>query len=200
MQQLQSRYALVRPEQISYYDGNRWLNSSEAIKNDSYKRAQIKTVYPDGLTTIVNLNEAEFLSVNISNQSLVLPPNSYAAQGDNFFEMSAMLNDHRVDLVYSPAYLYADGRGKPLKTDKISLTNSAVVVKDSNQVWLIPVDETRQVAFLLKTMGLDSNVRVSGYDRNGKVLVDKVDFTSSDGWLTVNLSEKFFKYKIGKEN
>jgi hypothetical protein len=196
MQQLQTRYALVEPETISYYDSQRWSNTSEAIRNDSYKRGQIRTQYKNGLVTIVNLNEKENLSVELGGYNIVLPANSYAAYGENFFEMSAMQGGRRIDLVYSPEYLYADGRGTLLQTEKISVTNSAVIVRERNDVWLIPIDENEQAAFLLEAMDLKKQVKVTGYDQNGKNLTDNVDYTLSDGWLTINLAEKFFKYKI----
>ncbi len=199
MQQLQSRYALVKAEKISYFDGNRWLNTSDAIRNDSYKRGQIKTLYKSGLITVVNLNEVENLTVEMGGRNLLLPPNSYAAQGENFFEMSAMMNGQRIDLVYSLEYLYMDGRGKRQKTDKISVANSAVVVKDKGNLWLIPIDEKERVAFLLAEMGLNNKVKVIGCDQSGKILADRVDYNLSDGWLTVNLSDRFFKYKIVKD-
>ncbi len=196
MQQLQSRYALVKVKKISYYDGNQWLNTNDAIRNDSYKRGQIKTVYENDLVTVVNLNEVENITIELGERNLLLPPNSYAAQGENFFEMSAMMNGRRIDLVFSPEYLYVDGRGKPLKTEKISMANSAVVVKDYGSVWLIPIDENERAAFRVAEMGLNKKVKVIGCDRNGNILADKVDYNLSEGWLTVNLSDKFFKYKI----
>ena len=196
MQQLQSRYALVKAENISYYDGNRWLSTSDAIRNDSYKRGQIKTKYKSGLVTVVNLNEVETLNIEIEGRKLLLPPNSYAAYGDSFFEMSGIMDERRIDLVYSPEYLYMDGRGKYLKTDKMSVSNSAVVAKDKGSVWLIPIDEKEQVAFRLSEMGLNEKVYVIGCNQSGKVLNDKVDYDLSNGWLTVNLSDNIFKYKI----
>lgn len=199
MQQLQSRYALVKSERISYYDGTKWLNTSDAIRNDGYKRGQIKTLYKSGLTTIVNLNEEENLPIEIGGRKLLLPPNSYAAQGENFFEMSAIKDGQRIDLVYSPEYLYADGRGQLLKTDKISVTNSAVVVKDKGFVWIIPIDEKERITFLLREMGMNKTVKVVGCDQDGKILADKVDYHVADGWLSVNLSDRFFKYKIVKD-
>lgn len=196
MQQLQSRYALIKATNISYYDGNKWLHTSDAIRDDSYMRGQIKTSYESGLVTIVNLNEEETLAVEIEGRKILLPPNSFAAYGESFFEMSGMMNERRIDLVYSPEYLYMDGRGKYLKTDKISVSNSAVVVKDKGAVWLIPFDEKEQVAFRLSAMGLHKKVKVIGCDENGKALNDKVSYKISDGWLTVYLSDRFFKYKI----
>lgn len=196
MQQLQSRYALINATNISYYDGYKWLNTSDAIRNDSYKRGQIKTTYESGLVTIVNLNEVETLNIEIEGSKILLPPNSYVAYGDSFFELSGMMDERRIDLVYSPEYLYMDGRGEYLKTDKMSVSNSAVVVNDKGSVWLIPIDEKKQVAFRLSEMGLDEKVNVIGCNQNGKILNDKVDYVLSNGWLTVNLSDSIFKYKI----
>jgi hypothetical protein len=196
MQQLQSHYALVEAEKISYYDGNQWLETSDAIRNDSYKRGQIKTWYKSGLETVVNLNEEENLSVETKGQNILLPPNSYAAHGENFFEMSAMKDGSRIDLVFSPQYLYMDGRGKRQKTEKISVKNSAVIVKDKGNVWIIPIDEKKQVSFLISEMGLNKNMKVIGCDQNGKRLVEEVDYNLSKDWLTVNLSDRFFKYKL----
>jgi hypothetical protein len=196
MQQVQSRYALVKVDKISYYDGHQWLKTNDAIFNDGYQRGQIKTSYENGLVTVVNLNEVENLSIELAERKLLLPPNSYAAQAEKFFEMSAMMNGRRIDLVYSPDYLYADGRGKRLETDKISVTNSAVVVKDQGTIWLIPIDENERVAFLVTEMGLNKNVKVAGCDQNGKILADEVTYNLSDGWLTIQLSDRFFKYKI----
>jgi hypothetical protein len=200
MQQVQSRYALVKPETISYFSGKKWLNTSDAIRDDSYKRGQIKTVYQNGLSTVVNLNETENLRIEIGERQLLLPPNSYAAWSENFFEMSAIINNTRIDLVNSSDYLYADGRGEFLKSDKISVTNSAVVLKDINGVWLIPIDEKKQVGFLLQAMDLNEKFTVMGCNPEGKIITDNVKYHLNDGWLTVELSDNIFKYYIQNYN
>jgi hypothetical protein len=111
-------------------------------------------------------------------------------------ELSGYREGRRVDIVFSPEYIYADGRGQKLQTEKIVLANSAVILKDRGALWFIPIDEQDEVSFRQDVLGLSGSVTIEGCNRDGEVLDSAVDYTIKDGWVTVALSDEIFKYRL----
>ena len=103
-----------------------------------------------------------------------------------------------MDVVFSPEYIYADGRGQKLQTEKIALTNSAVILKDKSAIWLIPIDEKETVSFKQDILGLSGPVTIEGCNRDGQVINSAMDYTIKDGWVTLPLSDEIFKYRLAK--
>jgi hypothetical protein len=196
MQQLQTRYALRRVKKINYFNGREWVDSNEAVRSDCYTRGQVRALYENGTETIVNLSLTDTLTASLASKNVILPPNGYAASEKDMFELSGMKDGRRIDLVESPDYLYADGRGQKLKTKNITLTNSAVVLREKGSVWIIPIDETEQVTFRLAAMNLSKNVSVAGFDQDGNRLSVTIIYKTMNGMLTVTCDKNVFKYQI----
>jgi hypothetical protein len=78
----------------------------------------------------------------------------------------------------------------------MAVTNSAVILKDKGAIWLIPIDERRNVSFKQDILGLSGSVKIDGCDRSGIVLDSEVDYSIQNGWVTVRLSDAFFKYRL----
>lgn len=111
LQQVHARYAQETVACIRYADdqGN-LLDPSAAVASGAFRRSQIATEYSNGLKVIVNGHGTEIWKT----PEAVLPPNGWFAKDreGKLIAFSALVDGRRVDYVDSPAYLYADGRGR----------------------------------------------------------------------------------------
>jgi hypothetical protein len=126
LQQLHARYAQATAQTIRYADaaGN-LLDSSAAVAGGAFRRSQIVTEYSNGLKVIVNGNRKE----TWTTPEAVLPPNGWFAKDreGKLIALSALMDGHRVDYVDSPAYLYADGRGRLTRFAKAACDGPLIV-------------------------------------------------------------------------
>ncbi|MDO4557699.1 MAG: hypothetical protein Q4C47_01900, partial [Planctomycetia bacterium] len=112
LQQLQKRYASQPVHSIRYMDEHgTWLDTSFAIQSRAHQRNQLRIEYEDGLTIFVNGNPTEKMSVEYEGIERELPPNGWDARDPSQILVAAY-HTAQGDYVESPAYLYADGRGK----------------------------------------------------------------------------------------
>ncbi len=111
LQQIHANYAQAIAEEIRYADdhGN-LLDPSAAIATGAYRRSQIATRYSNGTRVVVNGHRSE----TWKTADAELPPNGWFARSADgkLIAWSANVEGHRADYVDSPAYLYADGRGR----------------------------------------------------------------------------------------
>jgi hypothetical protein len=115
LQQLQSRYTLGSAKEIRYADAaGKLLDSTAAVATGAYTRSQVATRYGNDCVTVVNGHPTERLRVSAFGRQLDLPPNGYAGwTADGAIEvLSGDVDGRRCDYAATPAYLYADGRGR----------------------------------------------------------------------------------------
>ncbi len=137
LQQLQSRYALVRPRRIRYGDGQGgWESASEAACSGLLDESRLHVEYVNGLNLYVNGSNSDW-SISLRNHSWVLPPWGWLAfDGRGFLEVSAWRDGHRFDYVLSPEYEYLDGRG--IRTTMGALcTEHGVALRRRPKGWLL---------------------------------------------------------------
>jgi hypothetical protein len=136
LQQLQSRYAMIPVVEIRYGAGDALVDTDEAIRGGAYKDCFVYARYENGTEVYVNRNASKEWTVTLKGQRLVLPPAGYAAaQGDDFFEFSALVDDgHRADYVRSPEYIYADGRGTLTRFPEIA--TAGAVLWRPDRAWI----------------------------------------------------------------
>ncbi len=111
MQALQARYLMRAPTRLLYWSGERFMSSSDAIREGVLDRSQIYVRYPDDLEIWVNGSETEYWEVRVGRDRWRMPPSGWIAAGPDMLELSADVNGSRIDYVESPGYLYYDGRG-----------------------------------------------------------------------------------------
>ena len=140
LQQVHKHYAQETAEEIRYADaeGN-LLETSAAVATEAFRRSQIRTRYSNGLTVWVNGHPSETWHTPHGE----LPPHGWFVQGAPEVELtafSALLDGHRVDYVDSPAYLYADGRGRFTRFDRLATDGQVIAHKrDGGVLEVIPV-------------------------------------------------------------
>ncbi len=145
LQQVHARYALQNAVDIRYADAQgKLLATSEAVAAGAHRRSQIATTYDDGLTVFVNGHADE--NWNVAGASL--PPNGWLVQDPKQGKLEAWsktVDGHRADYVDSPAYVYADGRGRFTRFAKAAADGKLIVKRlddkkhPAGTVSLIPV-------------------------------------------------------------
>lgn len=110
---IQQHYALVPVETIGYFDGEKLVDTSTAIRTGAYKRGQVYVKYQSGLELWCNLSHEHDWHVAGGR----LPPGGHCAQriqeGQKpFFQLSGIEGGQHLDVVRSEQYLYFDTRGQ----------------------------------------------------------------------------------------
>jgi len=149
VQQIHANYAQETAVDIRYADEQgKLLATSAAVASGAYKRSQIVTQYSNGLTVAVNGHPTETWKL----PDTVLPPNGWYAKdkAGKLLGFSAIVDGHRADYVDSPAYLYANGRGRPTRFAKALCDGQLVGNKRSDgRIELIPVGKCTTFAVSL---------------------------------------------------
>jgi len=142
LQQVHASYAQETVTDIRYadQDGN-LLDTSAAVATGAFRRSQIVTRYSNGLTVTVNGHESD----TWKTAKAELPPNGWFVEDTRDGKLtafSAIVDGHRADYVDSPAYVYADGRGRFTRFDKAACDAQLIAHKRARpdgSVELIPV-------------------------------------------------------------
>lgn len=141
VQQVHARYAQQKVESIRYANPQgKLLDTSQAVATGIYRRNQIATRYNDGLEVYVNGHPTETWSLPQAE----LPPNGWYAHDATDHSLTAfgaIVDGHRADYVDSPAYVYANGRGKLTRFPRATCDGQLIAnwLSDGS-VEVIPVD------------------------------------------------------------
>jgi len=91
LQPLQSRYAMLKPQEISYGTDHGLVSSSQAFTNGDWRKSKIFVHYPDDLRIWVNGNAEESWRIEYQGAVHELPPFGWLAIGtDGFYEWLRM--------------------------------------------------------------------------------------------------------------
>ncbi|GAG12555.1 unnamed protein product, partial [marine sediment metagenome] len=139
LQQVHARYAQATATDIRYADSRgKLLDTSAAVATGALRRSQIATTYSNGMKVLVNGHPTE----TWKTPEAVLPPNGWFAKDKEgtLVAFSALVDRHRVDYVDSPAYVYADGRGRFTRFDKAACDGQLIAHKrPDGSLEVIPV-------------------------------------------------------------
>ncbi|NUQ00666.1 MAG: hypothetical protein HUU35_12510, partial [Armatimonadetes bacterium] len=139
MQGLQAEYLTDTVTEISWWDGARWLTTSEALPAEANSRAQLRVRYRRGLTLYVNHQASEPWSIEHAGRRYDLPPYGWLAEKPGeILAFSALLEGERVDYVRCPAYYYLNTGTVRRREGPLELSG-AVLLKREGDYWrLIP--------------------------------------------------------------
>jgi hypothetical protein len=140
---LQSRYAMLKPQEIRYGTANGLVSSSEAFLSGDWRKSKIFVRYPGDLRIWVNGNAEESWRIEHQGTAHELPPFGWLAIGtDGFYECSESLDGKRYDRASSPDCVFVDGRGTWRSFDGIETSGSVAVRRamDDKSLSIITVE------------------------------------------------------------
>lgn len=140
IQQVQARYAQAKAAEIRYADADgRLWDTSAAVANQAFRRSQIATRYDNGVRVVVNGHPTE----TWTTADAVLPPFGWFVQDDQQHDLrafSAIVDGQRADYVDSPAYRYAEPRGRFVRFDKLACDGPLIALRrEAGEIELIPL-------------------------------------------------------------
>ncbi len=199
LQQLQSRYAMLKPEEIRYGGQTGTMSSSEALLKDQWKVSQLYVRYPGNLELWVNGNSVKNWAVEAGGRKVLLPPFGWlAVQGNSFYEASELVNGKRCDRASSADYVFLDGRRSLQSIDGVSSSGSLVVRKGQTGKGLsiIAVDGVGKIVLssppqrlavhdlgsLIGEIANAESLEVRVLDSQGKDLGSAKTAKTSNGW------------------
>lgn len=188
LQQLQKRYAMVRPRLIEYADDNgRWLTVSQAIARGALQDSRLHVVYENGLEVFVNGSDADWKLPN----ARVLPPWGWYARDRSrrFEEFSAILDGHRTDYVGSPEYVYLDGRGSPALHGGIGARGSVAVRRKADAFEVIDIHGNDEIGITAPFPGT-----CAAYDAEGVRIGTVPVRQAQDGMIWFRVIDKARRY------
>jgi hypothetical protein len=183
LQPLQSRYALLKPDEIRYgaADGS-LLESSAAFCSGDWRNSRLFVQYPNGLRVWVNGNSSQSWNVQDDDgEEHELPPFGWLAIGsDGFRESSANIEGHRVDRVSTPKMVFLDGRGHLASLDGIG-TAGSVAVRRGREADGLTISTVEGVDHLMFTVvdqefdGASVQAAIQNVARASTILVEAFD-------------------------
>lgn len=198
IQQLQSRYAMVKVDKIRYWDGSQLLPTSQALARDIVKRNQVYVRYANGLEIFVNCNAKENWTVEANGKKYLLPPSGFVACCDDLLEYSALLDGHRVDYVSAPDYVYLDARGKLIETPEVAADGAVAVRRLESGMSVINVHRCSRIVLYPRCFSADSipaPLEVDAYDMAGN-RIGKATVEVSPRQVAIKVKKNQFEYKI----
>ena len=185
-------YAQQTAVEIRYADAEgHLLDTSAAVASDAFRRSQIVTRYGNGLLVTVNGHPTQAWKTS----ETMLPPNGWCVtdgKDGKLVAWSALVDGHRVDYVDSPAYLYADGRGRFTKFDHAACDGQLIVHKRAEGAMeVIPVGECRKFGVSLH----GQTATATALDADGKSL-GPAQTHVEHGLTYITAAPKAFSYRI----
>jgi hypothetical protein len=142
IQQIQERYIMEEVEEIKYFDGEKLLDTSEALRKNVVKENMVYIKYKNGLTIYINCNwDNKNWIIEVDGKKYILPPGGwFAKQNNDFIEYSCLLEDgKRIDYVDSPAYTYLNGYGRKVNIDGFETDKIKIKFKKGKKVGKVVV-------------------------------------------------------------
>ena len=180
LQQLQQQYGFVRPARIEYADKDgRMLNASAAHATGAIAGSRLHVVYENGTEVFVNRGDwGDWTVKDQRGEAVKLPASGWLAfnAGNGFYELSAVVNGHRIDHVTASDFEFLDGRGKWTQHGNLGASGSIALRHDGAALELIDVYGNSRIAFLSPHAGT-----LTARDPEGKPL-GSVATKAGAGW------------------
>ena len=175
LQPLQNSYSMIPVRDISYFDGNSLVSSSEAVIKDLIKAPKIHIEFQSGLQVYSNLSKDAW-SVEARGETYILPKNgvlSYLPEKNLFVysvENKESAAKKRLDRVFSDDLYYLDTYGETV-TGNLGGNGSYMIKKEKFGWEIIPVENTKTIDFDLSLIGLQGlGVDIKAVDENKNTL------------------------------
>ena len=133
----QREYLTDTVAEISYHDGERFLQTNEALAADAHRKGRIRVRYSRGLVVHVNYNPTENWEIDFAGRRFVLPPYGWLiAKPEELLTYSALVNDARADYVRCKDYIYLNAGEGTLREGAVEVCG-AVWLKREGTAWRV---------------------------------------------------------------
>ncbi|MFW6161770.1 MAG: hypothetical protein ACODAJ_03320, partial [Planctomycetota bacterium] len=172
---VQQHYALEPVAAIRYFDGERLLTTSAAIRTGAYKRGQVYVRYASGLELWCNLSFGDDWRVECDGTTYLLPPTGHlAVLEDELLQYSAVVDGKRIDYVESSKFVYVDTRDRRAVAGHVAC-RGAVAIKPLPEAdtWaVIPATQCEELSLRPTRLGLEPTDRIAAeaVDPDGNTL------------------------------
>jgi hypothetical protein len=192
-QQAQSRYLMRSVSRIEYHNGERFVDTSEAITSGALERSRVHVVYDNSLEVWVNGGFTENWEVEVGGQRMTLPPAGYAVcQAGQMLEHSSLVDGHRVDFAATPAYVYADARGQGTDLGLVRLSGGVIIQPAGKAIRAITITPGQTVVLRLDSLPFPTptgpTVHITWEDESG-ARQQAVTGRVTEGRLTLHFPE-----------
>jgi hypothetical protein len=181
MQQLQGQYAFAKPQRIEYANSDgKFLTPSMALSTGATSESHLHVLYENGTDVYVNRSSSGIWKVRDEEQRYVeLPVSGWLVlnRQSHFYEMSALVDDRRIDFVQWKEFQFLDGRGGWTELGDLAASGSVVLRHRGAGIELIDIYGNDRIKFKSNFKGV-----LTAFDPNGKTL-GKMDLVSTQvGW------------------
>ena len=202
LQPLQSRYAMLKPQDIRYGTDQSLVSSSQAFWSGDWRKSKIFVHYPDDLRIWVNGNAKESWQIEHKGTVHNLPPFGWLAIGtDGFYECSESVDGQRYDRASSPECIFIDGRGSWRSFDGIATSGSVAVrrSKESKGLSIITIESVDKLMIAEPGgtfMSNDVRATIGAIARAKTIAVQAFDLSDNDlGEVTIQRTESGWELK-----
>jgi len=202
LQPLQSRYAMLKPQEIRYGTDRGLVSSSRAFTSGDWRKSKIFVHYPNDLRIWINGNAEE--SWRIAHQGIaheLLPFGWLAIGTDGFYECSECIDGKRYDRSSSPECVFFDGRGTWLSFDGIATSGSVAVrrEKEGKGLSIITIEGVDRLV-IAKPGGTftsdDVRATIEAVARAEAITVQAFDLSDKDlGEVAIQQTESGWEFK-----
>ncbi|MCX5644006.1 MAG: hypothetical protein NTZ17_04875 [Phycisphaerae bacterium] len=199
LQPLQSRYAMLKPQEIRYGTDHGLVSSSEAFQSGVWRKSKIFILYPNGLRIWVNGSAEESWQVEHEGTAHDLPPFGWLALGtDGFLECSESLGGKRYDRVSAPDCVFIDGRGMWRTFDGVETLGSVALrpAKEGTGLSIVTVEAVDRLTItrpehtfasydlrtVIDAVAQSEAITVQAFDQNDKELDETDTRRVMSGW------------------
>ena len=201
LQPLQDKYVMIPVKKIEYFDKGVAYNSSDAIKKDLIKTAQLHVEYETGFQVYTNFSDKNW-EVKVGQQVYNLPkygvlafqPNSNLISFSGKNEKSK--TGVRMDRMISDDLCYLDTFGEKMNKGVLRGQGSYMLKKEKTGWEIIPLGEVGLIDFDKDLLQLSAkNIKVQAVDKSGKVLAIKSMIFSGE-IIDFQPDSKVYKYRV----
>ena len=180
LQQLQQQYAFVHPRLIEYAgkDGT-MLTPSAAHATGAMAGSRLHVVYENGTEIFVNRGDwGNWTVKDQRGESVTLPSSGWLAfnSANSFYELSALVDGHRIDHVTASEFEFLDGRGKWTQRGNVGAAGSVALRHVGQALELTDIYGNTRIAFRSPHPG-----KLTASDAEGKAL-GTVETKLVSGW------------------
>ncbi|MCP4258966.1 MAG: hypothetical protein GY774_15895 [Planctomycetes bacterium] len=203
LQPLQSRYAMLKPQEIRYGTDHGLVSSSQAFLSRDWRKSKIFIHYPNDLSIWINGNAEESWWFEHKGTAHDLPPFGWLAIGrDNFYECSESLDGKRYDRASSTECIFVDGRGTWRSFDGIATSGSVAVrcAKEGKGLSIITVEGVDRLVIAQPSGTFTSDdvrATIGAVTRAKAIVVRAFDLSDNDlGKVTIQRIESGWELNL----